>query len=240
MRLDVLPSHSRLVIDEFAANPSPAVLSPWPFVLVPSSDALSAVESLSQQYSDHVPVILGAPGEAARLIADRDARDASTIISAAMAPGLAHRWRALESEDEAPVEADGPLPSPHASPLVLVEHRTGTAKPEIVIGLVPAAEPADLAAHLGFGGFGRCPPPEVHVALGREWMVDYGAQLISATPETLEYRVARPPSSRDEARALAWVHYRYCPDLVSHLVGSIEGLAATLNGARWWHFWWER
>jgi hypothetical protein len=147
---------------------------------------------------------------------------------------------AAYEEEAPPFDADGPLPPPHTAPQVLIDHRTGVAKTEVIIGLVPSPEAFEAAAHLGYGGFGSCPASEVHVGLARDWQRRYGARVVATTPDVIEFEVDRPVASREDALALAWVHYRYCPDLVTHLVGSIEGLAATLNGARYWHFWWER
>jgi len=199
-----------------------------PAEIIATSLASSAADLLER----HIEAKSGRAGGGGRfqdrLTRDRQTRDRIN----AQAPAC--------EEDAPPFDADGPLPPPHTAPQALIDHRTGVAKPEVVIGLIPSPDAFEAAGHLGYGGFGSCPAPEVHVGLARDWQRRYGARVVAITPDVIEFEVDRPLASREDALALAWVHYRYCPDLVTHLVGSIEGLAATLNGARYWHFWWER
>ncbi|MDZ4842199.1 MAG: DUF4253 domain-containing protein [Hyphomicrobium aestuarii] len=259
MHLDVLPAGTALG----------AEFSPFPLIRVRASDALDALGHLRIVYPGQSPVLFGDLPEAERLLASRDRRAPVGIVAASLGSSAADllerhsdakngrggggrqfhdrlprdrsNAQAAANEDDAPpFDADGPLPPPHTAPQVLIDHRTGVAKPEVVIGLIPSPDAFEAAAHLGYGGFGSCPVPEVHVGFARDWQRRYGARVVAITPDVIEFQVARPVASREDALALAWVHYRYCPDLVTHLVGSIEGLAATLNGARYWHFWWER
>jgi hypothetical protein len=108
-----------------------------------------------------------------------------------------------------------------------------------------------VAAYLGFGGFNACPAPWVHVAYAREWSVQFGARLLSLTHDTLEFEVARPIISREDAVAMAAVHEHYCSDIADDVRLAFESEpgtpqaslivkhAAYLIGARLWQFWWD-
>jgi hypothetical protein len=68
-------------------------------------------------------------------------------------------------------------------------------------------------------------------------------------PDTLEFEVARPITSREDAAAMARVHEYYCCDIADEWAAWLrfEGLpdttssivkhAAYLHGARLWQFW---
>src|SRR5262249_27430523 len=82
----------------------------------------------------------------------------------------------------------------------------------VLIALIPTLLPCEAAAYLGFGGFNACPAPWVNVAYAREWSARFGARLLSLTHDTLEFEVARPITSREDAAAMAAVHAHYCSD----------------------------
>jgi uncharacterized protein DUF4253 len=107
---------------------------------------------------------------------------------------------------------------------------------KVLIVLIPTVRPWEAAAYLGFGGWNSCPAPWVHVAYAREWSARFGARLLAVTHDTLEFEVARPITSREEAAAMAAVHAYYCSDTVSL---SMALHAACLLGAPVWQFWWD-
>jgi len=116
----------------------------------------------------------------------------------------------------------------------------------VLIVLMPTDRPWEAAAYLGFGGFNACPAPWVHVAYAREWFTRFGARLIALTPctpesgwhDTLEFEVARPFTSREDAAALAAVHAHYCSDTFDTDPLIVEH-AAYLLGAQLWQLWWD-
>lgn len=257
MRLDIHPAGTAL----------DAWPMPYPFVVVPGGAAPAALRALQLQASQDgaSAVLWGDRAEAARLFEQWDdpagatrSAEIEAVLAASAGRGIDHldqyrksvddalaatlrKHRRTASEDEhgPPIDADGPLPIPHTAPIGLVDHRTGALKPEVLLGVLPTAHPHEAPAYHLFGGRNRCPPAAVHVGLGRDWAARYGARLILNTPDAIEYEIARPVDTREDALALAWVHYRYCPDLVEQLVGSIEALAAMLKGGRYWYFWWD-
>jgi hypothetical protein len=258
MRLDIRPAGTAIG----------SARAPYRFVVAPGPDAHAAREALARHDPTSMPIVWGDAVEAERLVSSLDRHGESAVaeilraasdstgedildrhVTAAAAAALRRergwfgrrkRGPSVPAEDDGPpIEADGPLPPPNIEPLGIIDHRTGEPRPEGVIGLLPTQRAAEAAAFLAFGGWNACPPPHVHVALARDWETRYGARLIHMSPDVLEYEVSQPPRTREEALALAWVHYRYCNDTVDQLVGSIEGLAATLRGGRYWYFWWD-
>jgi hypothetical protein len=55
----------------------------------------------------------------------------------------------------------------------------------------------------------------------------------------MELEVQRPPGSKDQAMALAKEQYGFCYDIVDQGVGALRPLAATLEHAGNWYFWWD-
>ena len=110
---------------------------------------------------------------------------------------------------------------------------------EVFLALVPTSEGWQTPLLLGFGDFNACPPSHVHAALARMWLREYGAEIVSMRHDTLEFRVARPPSTREEALALAELQFEYCDDIVLQGIGYIQSLAASLLASKIWYFWWD-
>ena len=107
------------------------------------------------------------------------------------------------------------------------------------IGIVPAKHGWEVPAQICFGGWNDCPMPEEQVAVLRYWNETYGAELVGASNDVLELRVARRPSSKEEALRLAQEQFWFCYDIVDQGVGTIENLAATLLVSDIWYFWWD-
>jgi hypothetical protein len=110
---------------------------------------------------------------------------------------------------------------------------------QVIVALLPTADPSEVAAYLRFGGWNRCPRPQVHVAFARRWNAAYGARVVVNTADVVEFRVRRPVATRDDALRLAREHYVYCEDIVVQGTETIERLAAELLGATAWFFWWD-
>ena len=73
----------------------------------------------------------------------------------------------------------------------------------------------------------------------RYWSELWGAEPVGIAADTVEMLVARPPTSRDDALALANEQFAYCEGIVTQGVGTVEALAATLVDGRTWFFWWD-
>jgi len=128
-----------------------------------------------------------------------------------------------------------PWPEPPQRPTDLM---CAASSDMVLIVLIPTVRPWEAAAYLGFGGFNARPAPWVHVAYAREWFTRFGARLIVLTHDALEFEVARPITSREDAAAVAAVHAHYCSDTFDTDPSKVEH-AAYLLGARLWQFWWD-
>ena len=109
-------------------------------------------------------------------------------------------------------------------------------KPVVIIGLLPTTDPTETAAYLQFGAWNDCPEPAVHICFARRWRDKYGTVQVSNTYESVEFRVAKPLTDRQEALDLAWQQYHYCTDSIP---GTLEESGASLIGSTVWHFWWD-
>jgi Domain of unknown function (DUF4253) len=108
-------------------------------------------------------------------------------------------------------------------------------RPVVSLVTTPAKDDADILAHLKFGGWNACPPPEVHVAMLRKWQRDYGAELVAFSEDILDIRITRKPATQMEALKLAREHQKYCPTPGL----TIAERAAELMLLDWWHLWWD-
>ena len=139
----------------------------------------------------------------------------------------------------------GPWPddagSEQTEPAGFLDILTGEPFRECALAYVPVAQtrPWEVFAHLCFGAWNECPEPAIHVALAQYWHERFGARIVTAHFDTVEFKVDRPVSNREDAMELAKQFYAYCPDIVDQGTGTIDSLAATLMGAKVWFFWWD-
>jgi hypothetical protein len=111
---------------------------------------------------------------------------------------------------------------------------------KVTVALVPAAAPWLVPVTLHYGGWNKYPAPAEHAAIMRYWHQRYGAEPVVWTGTTVQYAVARPPTSRPDALALAW-EYRLYNDGEYDLyrADSLTDLAAGLLNAPVWRMWWD-
>ncbi len=145
--------------------------------------------------------------------------------------------------DEEFEESDWPLdvvPDDKLQALQTWDPDTGSRELESVfIILVRADYSWEVPAKLLYGGWNDCPVPQVHVGFSKRWFRMHDAEIISIGRATIEMRVGKPPSTRDEALELAREQFVYCPDSVDQGAGSVPSLAAELLNGLVWHFWWD-
>jgi len=110
------------------------------------------------------------------------------------------------------------------------------------LALVPARRSADIPAAIGWSG------PLNHendvarlCAVLRSWEDRFGIRVVALTFDRLVLSVAAPPTTVEEAEAVAVEHSAFCPDSVPQ--GSREALRAyaesTVLGRREWGFRWD-
>jgi hypothetical protein len=105
--------------------------------------------------------------------------------------------------------------------------------------IVLNAQPFEVPAYLGFGGWNDCPQAELHVAMLREWGKTYAAVPACMTGDVVECVVDRPPQTEEDAFALAAEQWIYCDDIVSQGTGKVRHLAIEIWKSPTWFFWWD-
>jgi hypothetical protein len=185
------------------------------------------------------PVVIGNRAELANL--GPDAEPVVDILASAAELDL-DTW-VMEQVQQDPGRYNaptGPWPdeAPHMTSFYSLDCIARQSNPA-VIALAPTTLPYEVPAHLRFGGWNECPPPEAHVAFLRRWHERFGAEPVAVTDDVVELLVRRPIGTREEALQVARLQYVYCPDIVEQGTNSVEALAATLLGDPRWYFWWD-
>ncbi|MFD8425534.1 DUF4253 domain-containing protein [Streptomyces sp. NPDC059668] len=110
------------------------------------------------------------------------------------------------------------------------------------LALVPARRSADIPAAIGwFGPVNHEGDVARLCAVLRSWEDRFGIRVVALTFDQLVLSVAAPPTTRDEAEAVAAEHFAFCPDNITQ--GHHETLRAYAEhdvlGQRVWSFWWD-
>lgn len=241
-------------------------VSNFPFEVVETAgeDALAAWEELKNA-GRGAPVVVGDeieeylpaldPAQRANLLAVQEIVAAAASINfpddlvkfrrdefAAVMAALGKTAPSINIEDDEyqPPLGEWPTETSKATDLtVAYDLVTRKARPNVCIALIPTDDPTTIPAHLHWGHWNACPPPAYHVAALRKWRARYGAELIGIGRDTINLRVSRKPSTREEALDLAREQHIYCNDLIDQGVGSFQALAAELMAHDWWFFWWD-
>lgn len=240
--------------EDRAGDPPDTVRVPFDFAIAAGSEAGAALETLAALRPGATPVILGGPREAGLAMELFQAKDPdppgealARATSLDVEHWLATRYDGLnlgsDLEDEPP-RGDWPEdvePTLDIGATTRYDAATQSMvwQDQVIIVLVPTDDASAVPAFLQYGNWNDCPPPELHVAIARRWHEAYGARIVVCGADTIEMRVARPITTRDEAMAVALLQYRYCSDIVDQGVGTIEALAASLMGSTVWYFWWD-
>lgn len=239
-----------------AATTDASATSPFPYrtYRVAGEAALSTWTQLVTA-GEGYPVIVGPP-EVADLVsegASLDQRSVADVLAAADAVRFprdllarhAEERRAEAAElgetyDEASHVGAGPVQAT-AQTVGFITRDVLSQRPhrEVLIVVLPTRDPAEALAMLRFGGWNACPPVEEHVAALRSWRERFGFELVGVGPDIIEGRVARRPTDRAAALALAREMWAYCPDIVDQGTGDLATLAATLMVSDGWFFWWD-
>ncbi|MEU2283780.1 DUF4253 domain-containing protein [Streptomyces sp. NPDC013178] len=116
--------------------------------------------------------------------------------------------------------------------------RSWPEKPRLA--LVPARRSADIPAAIGWSG------PLNHesdvarlCAVLRSWEDRFGIRVVALGFDLLAVSVAAPPTTTEEAEAVAAEHFAFCPDNITQGPGSLRQYAKELIGERTWYFWWD-
>lgn len=226
-----------LPVEELLARPGESI----PGLRPHADDALLLWERLRDLVPDtgHWPVLLAAPLEQVREDFEADPRPLSELLQAADRVGPDPRqWLLATGADAEDIEADladlhGDWPQ-NAEPATELELDVETTA---VIALIPSARGCEAPAHLRFGGWEPCWPPENHLALLRAWETAYGAELVAIGGGELILRVTKPPQGKEAALALAETQALYAGAPCGY--DTVEELAAHRMVDEVWSFLWE-
>ncbi|MFJ4966549.1 hypothetical protein EES43_12040 [Streptomyces sp. ADI96-02] len=192
-------------------------------------DAEDVLAGYWTDYADDEIGGAGGGGPAAREGGDAEGADRDPGPWPGLAP-VPHRTAGTDPDRTAAEIAD----------LLADGHGDGSAGPRIA--LVPARRSADIPAAIGWSG------PLNHdndvarlCAVLRSWEDRYDLRVLMLGPDTMTVSVGRPPSTAEEARALAAEHYAFCPDTIDQNPPyDLDAYAEKrLLGQEVWSFWWD-
>ncbi|MDV9170297.1 DUF4253 domain-containing protein [Streptomyces sp. W16] len=110
------------------------------------------------------------------------------------------------------------------------------------LALVPARRSADIPAAIGWSGQINYEGDVARLcAVLRSWEDRFGTRVVALTFDQLVLSVAAPPTTQEEAEAVAAEHFAFCPDNITQ--GHHDALRAyaqheVLN-QQVWSFWWD-
>lgn len=224
-------------------------------ITVPGHRALAEQHRLRAEHptTGLYPILMGDAEEIETILEGmEEAEPPGGVLARASAlaiPSLLGRWRRDREEDWGDDIGNDPCPDETwpepglvaEAPGIITHLEVGTKKPldAVVIGLFPVAKPCEVFAHIAYGGWNSCPHADEHVAIHRSWQERYQAEVVSLTHDIVQCVVSRPPLDRAGSLALAREQYLYCEDIVSQGTETVGNLAASLQGARTWYFWWD-
>lgn len=218
---------------------------PFEVIIVPGKDALGTVEKYkSGNFSSTIPVImrdlerLSGEIEYYQLTPDEILQDALEINIDDFFKERENLLKEIYGEYDIMGEWVDDI-EPRNYITSYLDFRTGEPLNEVHIGLIPTNNSYEIPAYVKYGGWNACPMPEEHVAIMKYWNEKYGAKIISITGDTIGCVVDNPPTTKEEAMALAREQFLYCDDIVTQGCESISILAGTLLNARYWEFWWD-
>jgi hypothetical protein len=158
---------------------------------------------------------------------------------------IAENWRNRPPWQFDPANCPWPDEPVHVRPpdqLYCVHNGYENVTAETAVMLfVPTASCFEVPAHLLFGGFNSCPPPEVHIAMLRSMQTRYEARLLLMDSGTIEIVVSHRPANREEALCLAKDFTTYAESFegTAYNKQSEAHIAAYLLASDYWAFWWD-
>lgn len=224
------------------------VVSPFGFTVVSGRDADAVLDELRRTLVGTFAIVVGSAHDYGMLIeqiedeepdVDATLAEAKTFDLEGWFAGRVAEVQVWQDDLGTVVPPRGPWPRspPFVTHLAaLIDDTTTTAHETVYIALVPAARASDVLAQLVSAGWGDNPEPAVHVALAADWEARFGAVFTAIVRGSVEFQVARPPKTRDDAERLALEHFHYSREAVP---GTLQAAAASLVGSTVWRFSWD-
>ncbi|MGX9888460.1 DUF4253 domain-containing protein [Streptomyces sp. NPDC002276] len=180
------------------------------------------------------------------------AQDPAARQAAVEAVGPLFGEEALRDETVAPYDAEWPGLAPATEPDAdpddrateiadfLAEDESPLKEPHLA--LVPARRSADIPAAIGWSGPVNYEGDVARLcAVLRSWEDRFGIRVVALTFDRLVLSVAAPPTTPEQAEAVAAEHFAFCPDNITE--GDVETLRSYARqevlGQLVWYFWWD-
>lgn len=125
---------------------------------------------------------------------------------------------------------------PLNSPLSIGDPYNGCVA--LFIVKVPVTEPWKIFAYLPMGGWNDCPDTQEFMAISKHYYDKYQAVPIAMTHDVVEYQIAKPISTPEQAMDEAKQHIAMCNDIVQNF-DTLGIYAGTLVNSTIWYFWWD-
>ena len=109
------------------------------------------------------------------------------------------------------------------------------------LGLAPARRSADIPTAIGWmGPTNHANDTALLSAILRSWEDRFGIRVVALGFDQLLVSVAAPPTTLDDALAVAAEHFAFCPDNIWQGAGTLQAYAEQqLLNQPTWHFWWD-
>ncbi|MFJ6442923.1 DUF4253 domain-containing protein [Streptomyces sp. NPDC091649] len=137
-----------------------------------------------------------------------------------------------------PPDAD---PDAQAAEIADALSGSGSWLKEPRLALVPTDRNADIPAAIGWtGSLNHVDDPGILSAVLRSWEERFGTRLVALTADRIVLSVAAPPTTAEQAEAVAVEHAAFCPDgLARSRHGALDDYAAheILGRRTWVHHW---
>lgn len=105
----------------------------------------------------------------------------------------------------------------------------------VLLAEVPVSEPWQVFAYIPYGGWNKCPSPEVHMAVAKYWYERYGAEIMCIA-QSLIFHVQQPVIA--DAMALAEEQFAYSADVLQDY-GNLATLAEMNRKSTMWNIFWD-
>lgn len=121
-------------------------------------------------------------------------------------------------------------------------HELPAASSKLRLGLVAADRGSDALTVVGWDGPVNYTNDTAEIsAVVADWERRFGVRVVGVGFATLDLSVAAPPTTREQALAVAAEHFAFCPDNVwqGRAPCTVAAYAERLVEARSWSFWWD-
>ncbi len=230
--------------------------------IVAGYDAVAALETARRYASGRgvTPIIfppgnwntvkIGVDERCRKARAELDAEPPTIELGKARLESELERWHGQELHSGAVVDMGlferlpAAIAKPQeANPWLLTDHVYPEMErvmwDEVAIVEIPTPHHWEVPVYLDWGNWNGVPRSTILAAVARYWDDQYGARVIAAGRDQLEFSVERKPKTFREAARVFREHFLFGPDPVELKDAVLAQYAADLMLAETWVFWWD-